>query len=86
MRWLIFFIRISVTSVLDGILRLFLLIDDGIANVICISDEHLSKALSLILVTDDWIVICVSDERLSKALSPISVIDDGIVICSNDLQ
>ena len=53
MRWLIFFIRISVTSVLDGILRLFLLIDDGIANVICISDEHLSKALSLILVTDD---------------------------------
>ena len=81
MNW-VFFFQISLTFVFDGIPRLFLSIDDGI--VICVNDEHPSKALSPIEVTDDGIMICVNDEHWEKEWYPIEVTDDGIVICAND--
>ena len=79
-----FSIQISVTIVYDGIPRLFLLIDDGI--VICVSDEHSSKAEFPIEVTDDGIAICVNNEHPEKAEDPIEVTEDGIVnvICVSD--
>ena len=40
-------------------------IPDGI--VICVNDEHNSKALFPIIVTEEGIVICVNDEHPLKA-------------------
>ena len=47
--------------VLIGILRLLLLIEDGI--IICSNDKHLLKEYSPIFVTDDGISICFNDEQ-----------------------
>ena len=54
--------------------------------VICVNDEHSSKASSPIEVTEEGIVICLNDEHPIKAHFLIAVIEEGIVICINLVQ
>ena len=52
--------------------------------VICVNDEHSSKASSPIEVTEEGIVICLNDEHPIKAHFLIAVTEEGFVICVND--